>query len=598
MRAALLAALLAAPLHAQTYQNPLPLDAGPMALADTCADPTVERDDALGLWVMLCTTDPLGGQDRDADGALRFRILPTYTSPDLVRWTYRGDAFDRDPSTATPPPPAWAAPDAALWAPELIRLGGRWRLLFAVTDVTDAAGGEPACDEDSAIGAAVSESPLGPWTPAPAPLVAPRRDASGCEFLWTLDPEVEPAEDGAVLYYGSFHGGLEARRLDVAPDGALSAPGPATPIARPGRYEGAEVVRLDAEDGGWWVLMASAAACCAGPQTGYGVFAARARDPLGPFLDRDGHSLLEPAIGGTPVLMQNGNAWVGPGHNTVTRDAAGRWWTIYHAVEEAWPFLDGEPGFTRRPALLDPLDWEDGWPVVAGGLGPSQGPRPAPAARPGDPAAPPTPPPPGPWAGEVAFADAFDGPALDPGWAWLRLPPDATFAQGALRLSTSAGELWGDTDDAPLLLRPAPPGDFALEARVALDAPPACCDRFAQAGLVLWGGDDAYLKLVVAAMGTTRQVEFGRELPDPPEGAPFYGNAVGGPAGRAWTTLRLEVRREGEAAVVTAWSRADGGAWRRGATWRHRLDGMRLGLVAMGGAGLAARFDDLAVLAP
>jgi len=36
---------------------------------------------------------------------------------------------------------------------------------------------------------------------------------------------------------------------------------------------------------GWYYLMASAANCCAGPTTGYSVFAGRSRSPLGPFAD-------------------------------------------------------------------------------------------------------------------------------------------------------------------------------------------------------------------------------------------------------------------------------------------------------------------------
>jgi arabinan endo-1,5-alpha-L-arabinosidase len=589
---------LAAAQDGATYANPLPVrsQAGEVT---TCADPSVLRGGEAAPWVMVCTTDPLNAEDRDANGDLRFRLVPTFTSDDLVSWEHAGDAFDRDPATPTPEPPAWADPTAVLWAPEIDRVGDAWVLLFAVTDVVDAAGGEPGCDEDSAIGLATAASPLGPWTPADAPLVAPRRAEEGCEFFWTLDPELIEAEDGRlVLYYGSFYGGIEAREVRVAEDGTWTAPEEtAVPVTIANRYEGAEVVAHD----GLYYLMGSATNCCAGPQTGYAVFAGRAEDPFGPFVDRDGVSLLDAGVGGTPVLVQNGNAWVGPGHNTVLQDEAGRWWTLYHAVEEAAPYLEGEPGFTRRPVLLDPLDWVEGWPVVAGG--PSEGPRPAPAVRPGAAPVPPAAAEPPAELGPLlpALSDGFEGDALDPRWTWVRPPPPGTvtLGGGTLRWATQGAELHDDANDASVLTQPAPEGDYTVELRVRTDVPPeGCCQNFVQAGLVIRGSDDDYLKLVVASLWDTRQTEFGREVSDPPEGAEPYGNTVVGPPGEDWTWLRIEVRHEAEGESYTPFTSRDGVTWTQGGTWRHDLgEGATLGLVAMSGAGFTAEFDDLAVRA-
>ncbi len=39
---------------------------------------------------MYCTTDPLNDEDRDAEGDLRFRKIPTMRSTDLVNWTFVG----------------------------------------------------------------------------------------------------------------------------------------------------------------------------------------------------------------------------------------------------------------------------------------------------------------------------------------------------------------------------------------------------------------------------------------------------------------------------------------------------------------------------
>ena len=57
--------------------------------------------------------------------------------------------------------------------------------------------------------------------------------------------------------------------------------------------------------------------------------------------------------------------------------------TVYHAVDRYDPYFEGAVGFTKRPVLLDAIDWIDGWPTVRGGLWASDTPQQAPAAQPG-----------------------------------------------------------------------------------------------------------------------------------------------------------------------------------------------------------------------
>jgi len=45
------------------------------------------------------------------------------------------------------------------------------------------------------------------------------------------------------------------------------------------------------------------------------------------------------------------------------------------------PYFEGAPGYTRRPALIDPIVWVDDWPVVRGGYFASADKQPAPAAQ-------------------------------------------------------------------------------------------------------------------------------------------------------------------------------------------------------------------------
>jgi arabinan endo-1,5-alpha-L-arabinosidase len=336
---------------AVSYTNPVSRD-----FADTFADPAVIKAKD-GYWYAYGTTDPL----REGEGTRH--IIPMARSTDLVNWTWVGDAF----SEATMP--NWAAPDAALWAPDIRYLDGTYYLYYVVTQttVTD----EP---NDNAIGVATAPSPTGPWTDSGGPVVGPRRGNSGNpgDFKWTFDPAQFTDRDGTrYLYYGSYYGGIFVTELNADATRVVGEP---TMVAIDNRYEGAYVVRR----GRWYYLFASEANCCAGPTTGYTVFAGRSTSPRGPFVDRDGISLLTSRVGGTIVVTPNGNTWVGTGHNAVATDLAGQDWFVYHAIDRRDPFLDEPFGINQRPMLLDRLDWIDGWPTVRAGRWASQGPQPAP----------------------------------------------------------------------------------------------------------------------------------------------------------------------------------------------------------------------------
>ncbi|WP_309134460.1 family 43 glycosylhydrolase [Cellulomonas sp.] len=330
-----------------TYVNPVGAGA-----ADTFADPAVVRGQD-GWWYAYGTTDPL----REGEGTRH--LLPVSRSRDLVTWEHVGDAFTERTL------PSWADTDparrAALWAPDIRYVDGEYRLYYVVTQTTLTPGAN-----DSAIGVATAPTPTGPWTDAGAPVVGPRPGSGGPDdFLWTYDPHHVVGPDGRQhLFYGSYYGGIWVTELDATGTEAVGEP---VQVTVDNKYEGAYVLQRE----GHWYLFASSANCCAGPTTGYSVHVGRADAPTGPYLDRDGVPLLASRAGGTPVLVQNGNRWVGAGHNAVVTDLAGQDWVVYHAIDRADPYLDGTEGVNERPMLIDRLDWVDGWPVVRGGAGPS-----------------------------------------------------------------------------------------------------------------------------------------------------------------------------------------------------------------------------------
>src|SRR5690606_34953512 len=101
---------------------------------------------------------------------------------------------------------------------------------------------------------------------------------------------------------------------------------------------------------------------------------------------------------------------------SMVTDLAGTSWIYYHAVDRNDPYLTAGDTYTKRPVLMDRIDWVDGWPVVRGGAGPSDTPQPAPVTQPGQVAAPAPARSDTPEPGSViaALSDEFYGATLSP----------------------------------------------------------------------------------------------------------------------------------------------------------------------------------------
>jgi arabinan endo-1,5-alpha-L-arabinosidase len=185
-----------------------------------------------------------------------------------------------------------------------------------------------------------------------------------------------------------------------------------------------------------------------------------------------------------------------------------------------------------------------------------------------------------------------------PSWEWIRPPADTTvgLVDGMLRLATQAGDLADHT--VSILTEPTPVGDYAVETRMRLNLPPeGCCQDFVQAGLVIYGDDDNYIKLAHLSIGDTRQIVFTKAVGPVPRRTPHEGNAVVGPAA-TWTYLRIVKRMRAGEETYTAYSSRDGMDWLRGSTWTDTLGPTaRIGLVAMGGEGFIAAFDYVRIYA-
>ncbi|QFY14551.1 DUF1349 domain-containing protein [Nonomuraea phyllanthi] len=174
--------------------------------------------------------------------------------------------------------------------------------------------------------------------------------------------------------------------------------------------------------------------------------------------------------------------------------------------------------------------------------------------------------------------DEFDGTALDAcRWSAI-VRPDATAARvgdGKLELDTTTGDIYGSDNSGPknLILQPAPSGDWTVETKVDASA---LNEQYQQGGLMVYAGDDDYVKLdflATNAAGSTvaRAIELRSEVggtvqnPQPQannlttgvwwlrlkkEGDTFTGSYS--PDGETWTDLSAPVENSAVASGAKA----------------------------------------------
>ena len=330
-----------------TYTNPV--SAG---VTDTFPDPAVIRGKD-GAWYAYGTQNPVF----NSEGEPGERILPILRSEDLVDWEYAGEVIQPDEVPAT-----WRDNSRA-WAPDIRYVGGEYLLTYGLST-----GG---------LAVATAPTPTGPWTHHEE-LLVPSAPIAGCP-TGNIDQALFTDDDGTLyLYWGSY----DVLCVSELSADATELTGPVTQVAQGRRAEGAFVVRHD----DLYYLMYSDAGCCDGSFSGYTVKVGRSESPRGPFLDDDGTDLMAESTKGGYVLTSSGNGFAGPGHHAVLTDLAGQDWMAYHAIptdDPDFPPVDTRNGvlnLSKRPLMIDRLDWIDGWPVVNAGAGPSSGPQRAPVA--------------------------------------------------------------------------------------------------------------------------------------------------------------------------------------------------------------------------
>lgn len=276
-----------------------------------------------------------GTEDDWGDGK-GSKYIPILKSTNLKDWKHVADAFsDKDR-------PTWK--QGGLWAPDIQYYNDTYYLYYSLSTWGD---------YDPGIGVATSDSPEGPFQDHGQVI---RSSEIGVEN--SIDPFFKVDNGVPYLFWGSFHGiyGVELTADGKKPKGE--------PFHVAGNaYEAPYIIKRN----NYYYFFGSLGSCCEGEDSTYRVTVARSESIKGPFLDKKGVDIL--ASEGTPVLSK-GKRFVGPGHNAIISDNKGKDWILYHAIDKKKSKLDN--GATRRPLMIDPLVWEDGWPMVEG-LVPGEG---------------------------------------------------------------------------------------------------------------------------------------------------------------------------------------------------------------------------------
>ncbi|MCW5942269.1 MAG: arabinan endo-1,5-alpha-L-arabinosidase [Fimbriimonadaceae bacterium] len=275
------------------------------------------------------------------------------TSKDLKTWTDLGHVLAETPDWLKERIPN----HRSLWAPDVIHFGKRLRMYYCASERFGGNG--------SVIGFCENDrfDPDGPhegWVDHGLVI----ESVQGKDVFNAIDPEVLVDQEGRHwLFFGSYFAGLHVTELDPA-TGKLKHPDRSdlTCVARntADRGNALEAPAVCYRDG-YYYLFVSYGLAAQGVRSTYRIMVGRSKKPNGPFLDREGRSMVD---GGNTNVLRGSPPMFAPGHSDVLRLSDGRWVMPYH-------FYDGREHWHGdvwgRPALqIRELWWDaEGWPLPA-----------------------------------------------------------------------------------------------------------------------------------------------------------------------------------------------------------------------------------------
>jgi arabinan endo-1,5-alpha-L-arabinosidase len=247
------------------------------------------------------------------------------TSTDLVKWKPAGRTLNNAP--------AWVK-SGLHWAPDVAKVGNVYILTFT-----------SGTSSSRKIGYAVGSSAAGPFNYKG--VLVESGEFGQPDSLGTIDSHI--FVDGATPYLFFGGGVISSVRITVTPDGTITKDNASRKILiqrnSSATVEGAFVYK----HGNYYYLYYSYGDYEArSGGTEYSTRIARATSVMGPY---------EPA---SPykALITGQDPFRAPGHNSVITDGQGHDWIIYHSLV---------PRSGSRVLMLDPIRYENDWPVVNDG---------------------------------------------------------------------------------------------------------------------------------------------------------------------------------------------------------------------------------------
>ncbi len=269
--------------------------------------------------------DPSILKDGD-DYYMTFSSFDSY--PGLVIW------HSRDLVNWTPLTPALFTNVGSVWAPELIKHGGKYYIYFP---------GRTGTYRSNYV--ITADAITGPWS-EPVDLK-----------LSLIDPGHAVGEDGKRYLFLSGGHYVQLR------DDGLATVGPVKKNYDGWKYPDEWITESFSQEGpkitrhGKYFYMILAQGGTAGPPTGHMIVVARSASIHGPWENSPYNPIAR--------TLSSDEQWWSKGHGTLVQSPSGSWHMVYHAYEKNMMTLG-------RQTLLEPVEWSaDGWPKLTG-IDPSQ----------------------------------------------------------------------------------------------------------------------------------------------------------------------------------------------------------------------------------
>ncbi|KJF42131.1 arabinan endo-1,5-alpha-L-arabinosidase [Draconibacterium sediminis] len=277
--------------------------------------------------------------------------ITIWSSPDMKNWTRDGRVFQETPQWVTETLDDFAG---HMWAPDIIFHNNQYYLYYSVS----AFGKNTSC-----IGVATNrtldpEDPDYKWVDHGNVV----QSVPGRDDWNAIDPAIAFDDDGQPwMSFGSFWGGLKLVKLNDDLK-TIAQPEEWHTIAK--RPRSIEIDESEAGDGaieapfifkknGYYYLFVSFDYCCRGAESTYKIMVGRAKNIEGPYIDKEGKSMLE---GGGSLVLKGNDDWYAIGHNAAyTFD--GKDYLVCHGYDRH--------DNARQKLIIKEISWDkNDWPVV------------------------------------------------------------------------------------------------------------------------------------------------------------------------------------------------------------------------------------------